>query len=67
MSVARSSEIIAISSKSFDDAIAEGIARSTKTLRNVKSAWIKNQEVILDGDKIGQYKVSMIVTFVLDD
>ena len=67
MSVARNTEISATSSESFDAAIREGIARATRTLRNVTGAWIKEQEVRLDGDQIVEYKVTMIVTFILDD
>jgi dodecin len=67
MSVARVVEISATSTKSFEDAMQQGIARATKTLRNVKSAWIKEQEVRLDGDRIADYKVNMLVTFVLED
>jgi len=67
MSVARNTEISATSSQSFEDAIKQGLSRATQTLRNVKSAWIKEQEVSLSGDQISEYKVTMIVTFVLDD
>ncbi|MCB1331501.1 MAG: dodecin domain-containing protein, partial [Maritimibacter sp.] len=50
MSVARVTEITATSTKSFEDAIQEGVARATDTLRNVRSAWIKEQQVrITDG------------------
>jgi flavin-binding protein dodecin len=68
MSVARNTEISATSSASFEDAIREGLARATKTLRNVKGAWIKEQYVDLDGKgQITEFKVTMIVTFILDD
>jgi flavin-binding protein dodecin len=68
MSVARVTEIKASSSKSFDDAIREGVTRASKTLENVKSAWIQDQEVILGDDgKIAEYRVLMKVTFVLKD
>jgi dodecin len=67
MSVARNTEISATSPESFEDAIRQGLARATKTLRNVKGAWIKEQEVTLQGDQISEYKVVMVVTFVLDD
>ena len=66
MSVARNTEISATSSQSFEDAIKQGLARATKTLRNVRGAWIKEQEVGLEGDQIAWYKVTMIVTFVLE-
>ncbi len=67
MSVARNTEISATSSQSFEDAIRQGIARATKTLRNVRGAWIKEQEVTVENDQISAYKVVMVVTFVLDD
>jgi flavin-binding protein dodecin len=67
MSVARNTEISSTSNQSFEDAIRQGLARATKTLRNVRSAWIKEQEVMLENDQIAVYKVVMVVTFVLDD
>ena len=67
MSVARNTEISATSTQSFEDAIRHGLARATKTLRNVRGAWIKEQEVELQGDQISTFKVVMVVTFVLDD
>lgn len=67
MSVAKVSEISATSSKSFEDAIQQGITRASKTLRNVRGAWIKEQHVRCNGDKIVEYQVNMMVTFVLDD
>ena len=65
MSVARVTELTASSSKSFDDAIASGLKRAIKTLKNVASAWIASQEVVLKNDKIVEYRVRMKVTFVL--
>jgi len=68
MSVARVTEIKASSTKSFDDAIRVGVARAHKTLENVRSAWIQNQEVTLDDKgKIAEYRVHMKVTFVVKD
>jgi len=67
MSVAKVSEISATSNKSFEDAIAQGIARATKTLRNVRSAWVKEQHVYVTKGAITEYQVNMMVTFVLDD
>jgi|TARA_B110001469_G_C9310478_1_gene167758 flavin-binding protein dodecin len=65
MSVARVTEIIASSPKSFDDAIEEGVKRATKTLENVTSVWIKDQSVDIKKDKITSYKVALKVTFIL--
>jgi len=65
MSVARVTEIISSSTKSFDDAIKTGIERATKTLQNVTSAWVKDQTMSIKDDKITNYKVTLKVTFVL--
>ena len=67
MSIARVSEISATSKKSFDDAVENGIERASKTLRNIKSAWIKEQSVAVEDGKISHYQVNMMVTFVLED
>lgn len=67
MSIARVTEISATSPTSFDDAVAKGIDRATKTLRNLKSAWVKEQNVMIENDKVSEYKVNLMVTFVLDD
>jgi flavin-binding protein dodecin len=67
MTVARVTEITSTSPNGFEDAIEQGIARATRTLRNVKSAWIKEQRVDIDGDRIAEYQVNMLVTFVLDE
>lgn len=67
MPIARVTEISATSERSFEDALNQGIARATKTLRNVKSAWIKEQSVTVEDDRIVRYQVNMLVTFVLDD
>ena len=68
MSVARISEIKATSTESFDDAIKQGVRRAVQTLRNVKSAWVVNQDVRVDDDgEISEYRVHLKVTFILDD
>ncbi|HYV07080.1 MAG TPA: dodecin family protein [Blastocatellia bacterium] len=67
MSVAKVSEISASSTKSFEDAIHMGIARACKTLDNVTSAWIQDQDVNIENGKITEYKVRMKITFVLKD
>jgi flavin-binding protein dodecin len=67
MSVAKVSEISATSTKSFEDAINTGITRASKTIRNIRSAWIKEQQVRLDNGRIVEYQVNMMLTFVLDE
>lgn len=68
MSISRITEIKSSSPISFDDAIKKGIARAEKTLKNVRSAWIANQEVLLnEKGEISEYRVHMKITFVLKD
>ena len=67
MQVARVTEIIASSEKSFDDAVKVGVARACKTLKRVSGAWVKDQKVVIDKNKIVEYRVNLKVTFVLED
>ena len=67
MSVAKVSEIIASSPKSFEDAVARGIERADKTLKNIRGAWIAEQKVDVEKGKVVAYRVTMRVTFVLKD
>jgi flavin-binding protein dodecin len=66
MAVARVTELSVTSTKGFEDAIQQGIDRATKTLRNVKSAWVKEMRVSVENDKVSEYQVNMQVTFILD-
>ncbi|MFC2075038.1 dodecin family protein [Bdellovibrionota bacterium] len=67
MSVAKVTEISATSTKSFEDAVDQGIRRASKTLKNIKGVWIKEQKVRVDNGKPTEYLVDMKVTFVLTD
>jgi flavin-binding protein dodecin len=67
MTVARITEISSVSTVSFQDAIVQGVERANKTLKNVKGAWVKDQEVTIDNGKVTEYKVVLKVTFVLFD
>lgn len=67
MSIARVTEITASSTVSFDDAIAQGIARAEKTLRHVEGAWIQDQKIVVREGKIAEYRVNMKISFVLAD
>lgn len=66
-SVARVTEISARSETSFEDAVNTGVARACQTLRNVESAWIKEQRVSIDDGAVTSYQVNLLVTFQLDD
>ncbi len=67
MSVARVTEISAMSTTSFEDAIQQAISRASQTLRGINSAWVKEQRVLVEDDAITQYQVNVMVTFVLDE
>ena len=67
MSVAKVTEIICSSEKGFDDAVKRGIKRANKTLKNVKGAWVQNQQVVVEDGKITEYRVNLKLTFVLKD
>jgi len=67
MSVAKISEITATSDVSFEDAIKEGIKRAAKTLKNISGAWIQDQKVDIENNRIVRYRINMKVTFVLED
>jgi dodecin len=66
MTVARITEITSVSSVSFQDAVVQGVERANKTLKNLKGAWVKDQEVIIDNGKVTGYKVALKVTFILE-
>ncbi|MGH9820590.1 MAG: dodecin family protein [Pyrinomonadaceae bacterium] len=67
MSVAKNIELTSTSTKSFDDAIQQGIERAAKTIDNIRGAWVKEQKVQISDGKISEYVVMLILTFVLTD
>ena len=67
MSIARITEISSTSQKSFEDAIQSAVSRATKTLRNVRGAWVKEQQIKIEDGKIVEYQVNLMITFILDE
>ncbi len=67
MSIAKVIEISAESAKSFEDAIEEGIERAGKTVENIRTAWVKDQQVTVQDNKVIAYRVNLKVTFVIDN
>ncbi|MDH3621430.1 MAG: dodecin family protein [Gammaproteobacteria bacterium] len=65
MSVAKTSEITSSSSKSFEDAVRNGISKMSKTVDNIEGAWVKEQKVVVDDGEITAYRVTMKVTFIV--
>ncbi len=65
MSVAKNTEVTASSSESFEDAIRQGIRKVAETVDNIESAWVKEQKVRIDGDRVTEYRVTMKVTFIV--
>jgi flavin-binding protein dodecin len=66
MSIAKVIEVIAGSKVSFDDAIQQGVARANETLSGIASAWVKDQNVLVENGKITEYRVTLKITFVLE-
>ena len=66
MSIAKIIELSAESPKNFEDAIQHGITRASKTIHGIKSAWVKEQHLVIDNGKVTSYRVDLKVTFVLD-
>ena len=67
MSVAKNIEITSSSTVSFDDAVSSGIARAAKTINNIRGGWIKDQKVEIEDGKVIEYRVTIVLTFVLSD
>jgi flavin-binding protein dodecin len=66
MSVAKHIEITADSTKSFEDAIQQGILTAAKTVKGIKSAWVKDQQVLVEANHVTTYRVNMKVTFLIE-
>lgn len=67
MSIAKVTEVISSSNKSFDDAVENGVERAAKTLKGITSAWVADQKVTVKDGKIDEYRVVLKITFVLED
>jgi dodecin len=67
MTVARVTEMSAVSDQSIEDAVNMAVKRATQTLRNVESAWVKDQNVLIENGNIQGYKVNLAITFVLEE
>ena len=67
MSVAKVTEIIASSNKSFEDAVTQGVARASKTLKNVTGAWVQDHKVVIDNGAVKEWRVNLKVSFILND
>ncbi len=66
MSVAKVTEITSSSTESFQDAVDKGIARASKTIRNISGAWVQEEKVVVEGGRVKEYRVNMKVTFLLE-
>lgn len=67
MAIAKVIELTSASSESFEDAVRKGIERATKTVENIQGAWVQEQQVKVDGNRITEWRVNMKITFVLKD
>ena len=67
MSVAKNIEITSSSTVNFEDAVSSGIARAAKTINNIRGGWIKDQKVEIEDGRVTEYRVTMVLTFILSD
>jgi flavin-binding protein dodecin len=67
MTIARVTEVTSSSKNSFEDAVRNGVERASKTLKNVSSAWVKDQDVSVKNGKVTEYRVKLKITFVLEE
>lgn len=66
-SIVKVTEVIAQSEKGFDDAARNAVKEVAKTIRDIKSVWIKNFECKVEGNKIVEYRVNAKVSFVVEE
>lgn len=67
MSIARVTEVKCASKKSFEDAVSKGIERAAKTLQDIKGAWVAEQEVVVEKNKVVEYRVLLKITFIMKE
>ncbi|MEJ2518480.1 MAG: dodecin family protein [Methyloceanibacter sp.] len=67
MSIAKVTEISASSPTGFEDAISKGVQRASKTIHGMRSAWVNEQSVVIDNERVTEWRVNLKVTFVIDD
>ena len=67
MTIARITEVISSSPISFDDAVQVGVERAARTLENVRGAWVQDQKVTVENGVISEFRVTLKITFVLND
>lgn len=66
MSIAKVTEITASSDQGFEDAVRQGLARASKTIRGMRQAWVNEQKVVIENDRVTEWRVNLKITFVLD-
>ena len=67
MAIAKVIEISSTSRRGFEDAIVSGVKRVSQTVRNVTGAWVKEQQVSVENGKVTQYRVNLLITFIVGD
>ncbi len=66
MSIIRSIEVIAQSPDGFDEACRQAVKEASKTVRGIRSFWIKNAECVVENDEIVQYRVNGKLSFLVE-
>lgn len=65
MAIAKVIEVIASSTKGFEDAVSSGIAKASETVSGIEGAWVKDTKVVVSGGKITEWRVIMSITFIV--
>jgi flavin-binding protein dodecin len=67
MAVARVTKITAASPKGWQDAVNEGLRRAARTLRGIRGLHVLEQKAHVEKGKVTEYRVTMEITFILED
>ncbi|AXT57845.1 dodecin domain-containing protein [Aquimarina sp. MMG015] len=63
MAIVKVIEVIASSEKGWEDAARNGVKEASKTVKNIKSAWVSDQKMIIDDNQIKEYRVILKISF----
>ncbi len=66
MAVLKVIELMGDSSKSFEDAIGQAVEEAGKTVKGIKSAWVKDQSVVVKGGEVKSYRVVVKISFEIE-
>lgn len=66
MAVLKVLEIMANSTESWEDATKNAIKEASKTVKHIKSAYIREQSVVVKNDAVSEYRVTVKISFEIE-